>query len=204
MKKGAAVTAVLLLAAGLPTRSLADEYPMPRVDYAAVLRVEAAGGTRAVMRHHDGMIRMETKAALGGEESVFLVDMRKGTSVLLVTVMGQKLAMDIAPGDDRAVVFPTRPVGARRIGADRVAGEACNVWEFKNPVTKRKDSACVTGDGISLRMVVDGRTVTEATAIDRNPQDPSLFRMPQGYQRIPVPVGPGLLQDMKKLLGKMP
>ena len=76
-----------------------------------------------------------------------------------------------------------------REGADRVAGHDCAVWRIE----ARKDDgddeakvkrACVTADGVPLRVVEEGeeRRTTVATKVEYARQDPAQFRVPEGYR----------------------
>jgi hypothetical protein len=72
---------------------------------------------------------------------------------------------------------------AKRTGADEVAGEKCAIWEIAAASdSDAAGSACVTRDGIPLRVVSGGKIVMLAKSIARGPQDPALFAPPAGYE----------------------
>jgi len=142
----------------------------------------------AIIRHHAGHMRID--ATIKGISGAVLIDLRRNEGTVLATILGNKVAMPIDPAQ-APVVLPQRPVSAKRIGRDRVAGEHCAVWTFVNPMSKRTDSACVTADGITVRLVVDGRTEMKATRVSRRRQDSSWFAIPPGYRRMPLML-PGL------------
>jgi hypothetical protein len=74
---------------------------------------------------------------------------------------------------------------AKSMGACEVAGQRGNEWrpaEAPAPGVERR--ACITEDGIVLRVRENNRMLFEATDVRRGPQNPSLFGIPQGYQVI--------------------
>lgn len=178
--------AILASLAVLATADAA-EYPLPLGD-CEVTATMARATKPATVRYHGGLLRIE--ADMEGFSGVVIMDPRRSTGTVLANVLGNKVAMPIDP-KNAPVKVPTRPQNAKRTGRDRVAGESCDIWSFTNPISKRTDTSCVTGDGITVRLVVDGRTEMEATKVIRRLQDPSLFSVPADYRRMPLTV-PGL------------
>lgn len=96
---------------------------------------------------------------------------------------------------------------AKRMGADEVAGEKCAIWEFAGASdSEAAGSACVTRDGIPLRVVSSGKTVMLAKSIARGPQDPALFAPPAGYEVVDMGecmrIGAEMMEAMRS--GKTP
>jgi hypothetical protein len=50
-------------------------------------------------------------------------------------------------------------------------------------------SACLTSDGVLLRLVIDGQVVAEARSVLYAPQPPELFVVPPGYEPALAPGG---------------
>jgi hypothetical protein len=74
---------------------------------------------------------------------------------------------------------------ARSTGRCEVAGESGREWTPKEAPAPGVDRvACITEDGIVLRVTESGRTLWEATSLQRGPQEASLFGVPPGYQLI--------------------
>ncbi len=74
---------------------------------------------------------------------------------------------------------------ARSTGRCEVAGERGHEWtprEEAAPGVQR--TACITDDGIVLRVRENDRVLWEATALQRGAQNPALFGVPSGYQLI--------------------
>ncbi len=96
---------------------------------------------------------------------------------------------------------------AKRMGADEVAGEKCAIWEISAASdSDAASSACVTRDGIPLRVVSGGQTVMLAKSIARGPQDPALFAPPAGYEIVDMGecmrIGAEMMEAMRS--GKTP
>ena len=50
-------------------------------------------------------------------------------------------------------------------------------------------TACLTSDGVLLRLVIDGQVVAEARSVLYAPQPPELFVVPPGYEPALAPEG---------------
>lgn len=72
---------------------------------------------------------------------------------------------------------------ARHVGRCSVAGENGNDWRPRDEGAGVR-TACITDDGIVLRVSQDGAVLWEATALQRGEQDAALFGVPAGYQVI--------------------
>jgi hypothetical protein len=68
-----------------------------------------------------------------------------------------------------------------------VAGLHCTNWSWTEDVETR--TACMTADGVLLRLVVDGYTVIEARTVSYGPQKVELFRIPPDYAPALAPEG---------------
>ena len=67
-----------------------------------------------------------------------------------------------------------------RQGEDRVAGLACTEWETKD-LNNNPANVCITPDGVLLQVRSRGNVVLTAASVRYGPQDPALFRVPDGY-----------------------
>lgn len=72
---------------------------------------------------------------------------------------------------------------ARYVGRCSAAGEEGHEWRPRNGDVGVR-TACITSDGIVLRVTQDGAALWEASALQRGEQDPALFGVPPGYQVI--------------------
>lgn len=90
---------------------------------------------------------------------------------------------------------------ARSTGRCEVAGESGHEWTPREaPAPGVERTACITDDGIVLRVSESGRTLWEATSLQRGEQDAALFGVPPGYQLIdPQAVAEQVGQNMEQL-----
>jgi len=72
---------------------------------------------------------------------------------------------------------------ARHVGRCTVAGEDGQEWRPRTGDVGVR-TACITQDGIVLRVTQDGAPLWEATALHRGDQDPALFGVPANYRVI--------------------
>ncbi|WP_135212865.1 hypothetical protein [Vitreimonas flagellata] len=74
---------------------------------------------------------------------------------------------------------------ARSTGRCEVAGEEGHEWTPREaPAPGVERTACITSDGIVLRVRENERVLWEATSLQRGEQDVALFGVPAGYQLI--------------------
>lgn len=72
---------------------------------------------------------------------------------------------------------------ARYVGRCSAAGEEGHEWRPRNGDVGVR-TACITSDGIVLRVTQDGAPLWQASALQRGEQDLALFGVPPGYQVI--------------------
>jgi hypothetical protein len=74
---------------------------------------------------------------------------------------------------------------ARNLGGCRVAGERGRLWRPRQPLARNVErTACITPDGIVLRLIENDVVLFEAVSVQRGPQPVSLFEIPETYQII--------------------
>lgn len=109
---------------------------------------------------------------------------------LYVLVDRSERTMDMVSTGDRSVLEmpydPQRTVGGLpsgqgfvRQGDDVVAGLKCTEWQPNASAT----SACMTADGVLLRVRSGSAVVVQAVRVAYGPIDPAVFAIPPGYQR---------------------
>jgi hypothetical protein len=172
-----------------------EGFPKPAADYSGVYDFAAGGQTMEVKIAASGAkqrLAFPPGSGIGGAKGQW-------TQVMVNENAGEKMLMwpegDNAPAiatmmsktDLGAMasaigVDPAKEASAKRTGTDNVAGEACAIWEFAAGEGETPGDACVTRDGIPLRVVSGGQTVMLAKSIARGPQDPALFAPPAGYE----------------------
>lgn len=90
--------------------------------------------------------------------------------------------------------------GARSVGECNVAGEDGHEWRPREETTGVERTACITSDGIVLRIRENEQVLWQATSLQRGQQDAALFGVPPGYQLIdPQAVSEGVGETMEEL-----
>ncbi|MES1199993.1 MAG: hypothetical protein ABUS57_00905 [Pseudomonadota bacterium] len=74
--------------------------------------------------------------------------------------------------------------GVVSVGACTAAGVSGHAWRPRAASPGAERTACITDDGIVLRLQEGARTLFEANAVQRGPQSAALFGVPPGYQVI--------------------
>jgi hypothetical protein len=77
----------------------------------------------------------------------------------------------------------TRLSNVVRRGQDRIAGLSCTRWETTD-LQNNPAEACITPDGVLLQVRSHGHVQLTAAAVSYAPQDPTLFRIPDGYRHL--------------------
>jgi hypothetical protein len=89
---------------------------------------------------------------------------------------------------------------AKSAGRCEVAGESGHEWQPREASEGVERTACITDDGIVLRVTENGRSLWEATSLQRGEQDAALFGVPAGYQLInPQAVAEQVSEQMEHL-----
>lgn len=100
--------------------------------------------------------------------------------------------MSVVREEDRSVIDMAAPDGMAgltggsgahtymRRSDDAVAGIGCTNWETTDR-NGRRTLACITADGVMLRVSSGGQTLAIATSVRYAPPDPALFRIPSDY-----------------------
>jgi hypothetical protein len=71
--------------------------------------------------------------------------------------------------------------GARSLGSCEAAGVNGNEWQPKQDTSGVQRTACITDDGIVLRVKEGDAVLYEVTRLERGAQNPTLFGIPAGY-----------------------
>ena len=82
---------------------------------------------------------------------------------------------------------PEEGAELKRRGQSKIAGLTCVDWSWMDDTEMH--AACLTPDGVLLRLVIDGQIVAEARSVLYAPQPPELFEVPPKYQPALAPEG---------------
>jgi hypothetical protein len=187
-----AMTAGVLMF-GLACGALAEALPEPGTDYWS--KGKMAGGIAIEYRHSKGKMRMEMRTPGMKETMVGYFDVKSRKGIMVMSMPGMP-PMAIETGLDGEGNVGVAGGKGERIGSDRVAGEACDLWKPEMTTAEEKQTdgvACVTRDGIMLRMVgnFEGKrqTIFEVTELSRAPQDIKQLTPPAGLKPMQIPKG---------------
>lgn len=169
-----------------PTASFPDVRQTPFRAAAAMVGLEGASVAVLVLR--DGVkTRIEVPTAQG--EVVRVTDSATGETLIWRRQLGRSVILDPeAPPkpDDPPVdyVFPDFwwegdvAASMRRVGNCTHLGESGGEWARDGE--NGAQNVCVAADGVVLWAANSGATVWRLTSLQRGPQDPTEFALPQG------------------------
>jgi hypothetical protein len=187
MRKLAA--AILLIA----VPALAQEAPrniQPTRDVAVTYRFTGPSAEAQEMRMAWSATERKQRIDPPGGMGWMLLDRNAGSAVMVMEQ--QRMVMNMPATASAGPMTNDLPPGTRfaRKGTAQLAGQSCTEWEVTMP--EMRSTVCMTDDGVMLRAVSDlpgnaGRSTMEATEVRYGAQDPARFRVPQGYQSMPMP-----------------
>lgn len=186
--------------AGSPAAPAASATPAPRPFPAAApayaIRFKAFddGVARDLTVYADaGRLRVDgpPPPSLGAQKAISVVfDPATGKALAFRQDEGApKLAIVVEPsqlGAAGVLLALNGKAGAHAIGADQVAGLACQVFRFDATDADGRQ-VCVTEDGVILRVsatATPANPTLQAETIKRGPQAATLFALPPGYEVI--------------------
>lgn len=199
--ESSAVPEVAAAAAAPPVAPAEDpwpaDFPKPAADYAGVYDFSAGGATMEVKIAASGVrqrLAFPPGSGLTGADarwSQVMVNENAGERMLMwsegagapaiATLTARK---DLGAAARAFGAGAAAQASAKRTGTDNIAGLDCATWEFAAGEGDAPGSACVTRDGIPLRVVSGGETLMLAKSVERGPQDASLFAPPAGYETV--------------------
>ena len=196
-----------------------EGFPKPAVDYSGEYEIGGGGKTTAVTIAASGAKQRMTLppgSGIGGSAgqwSQVMVNENAGGKMMMWPegAGAPAIATTMSKSDLGAMagafgVGAEKEASAKRTGTDNVAGEACAIWEFAAGDGETPGSACVTRDGIPLRVISGSETLMLAKSISRGPQDPALFAPPAGYEVVDMGecmrIGAEMMEAMRA--GKTP
>lgn len=210
----AAVAAITLAACGMGAPSYPEfQQTAYRVE-GMTTSASGGAATRTVIYRDGPRMRVEATLPQLGQATIVFDESTNGAYVLnptgavVQTPTAQPAAPSQPPGapaqptaqatgvavrvEDAAAPQPLEAAwaalgadNARHAGACDVAGERGNEWAPREaPAPGVERTACITDDGIVLRVRENSLVLWEATSVQRGPQEATLFGIPAGYQII--------------------
>jgi hypothetical protein len=120
----------------------------------------------------------------GPDGSATIFDLSRGELTLL---NGFNHTYRMLQGAATKRMSPPRGVELKRGGEFIIAGAACIDWSWMDDVELH--TACLTSDGVLLRLRIDGKIAVEARSVLYARQPPQLFEVPPGYTPALAPEG---------------
>lgn len=139
------------------------------------------GETQRMIIFRDGpKMRVETMLAGRGPAAIVFDEATNGAYVVDAAARTAVIAEGAdTPEPMEAAWAALGGDNAERVGACSVAGEDGNEWRARDE--PEGHIACITNDGIVLKVRDGDRVIFEATQLDRGAQDDALFGVPAGY-----------------------
>jgi hypothetical protein len=120
----------------------------------------------------------------GADKSTTIFDRNKGEFTLLNPANRTYRKFE---GSPRMPMSPQKGTALDAREESTVAGLKCVDWSWT--ADTETHTACLTADGVLLRLVVDGKTVMQARSVKYGPQPAELFQVPKGYEPALAPEG---------------
>lgn len=189
------VALAALLVAAAPAAAQTAPPLKPTRDFSATYALTSRGTTAQLEIAYSAALDRQRTAI--GEQGVVLTDPRAGRMTMLNPRQRMAMEMPLAMGQggtDAGAFLALDQYRFERIGADRVAGQPCTLWRVTGK-DGRQGRFCVHEAGVLLRGEygdeATGRGTMEATRVSFETQPASLFEIPDGYQRMQMPMAPG-------------
>jgi hypothetical protein len=122
------------------------------------------------------------------------IDGSDGSSTIFDPIKGEFTLLNPAnrtfrkfEGSPRMPRAPAEGTPLKRTGESVVTGLHCVDWSWTANSESR--TACLTPDGVLLRLVVDGQMVMQARSVSYGPQRAALFDIPFNYEPALAPEG---------------
>ncbi len=120
----------------------------------------------------------------GPDKAATIFDLSKGELTLLNPANRTYRTLQ---GAATKRMSPPKATRVKRGETAKIAGLTCSDWSWLDGIEMH--TACLTPDGVLLRLIVDGHIVAEARSVVYAPQPAELFEIPPGYQPALAPEG---------------
>lgn len=185
-------TAVLFIVVVIAVVPLPAQTPEP---FSADLKFGAPGGIAATGRLFSAGSKVRIEASSMGQQSVLINDTAHNVGYMLAPQ--QRAYMQVNTEGDAAggggswrIYNVTNPclsmpnTTCQKTGAETVDGRLCTKWQFNGKDAAANRTVWIDRKaGIPIKIVATSGTL-ELTNIKFGPQDPTLFQVPEGYQRL--------------------
>ena len=167
-----------------PTRDVDVTYQTPTASPADPRQDNATPPPfRQRMRWLQAASRMRVDPGAGG---IYMLTDYRAHTLAIVNLAGRQVLDLPAPAGTSLAPGGSDDVRFTRLGDETVAGLGCTDWRMTSP---RGEAllACITADGVMLRLSNGARVVAEAVSVAYAAQDPPQFTVPDGYRHVSRP-----------------
>jgi hypothetical protein len=141
-------------------------------------------GQPAIVERRRWLASQHLRRVDGPDKSATIFDQSRGELTLLNAAKHTYLTL-IGPAAKR--MSPEKGSVLKRGRESQIAGLTCIDWSWM--VDTEMHTACLTEDGVLLRLVIDDLIVAKALTVLYAPQPPELFEVPPGYEPTLAPRG---------------
>ena len=134
-------------------------------------------GQPAIVERRRWLASQQLRRVDGSDNSATIFDQKTGEFTLLNAANHTYRALEAAKR-----MSPEKGTTLKRGGEYKIAGQNCIDWSWIDDTEMH--TACLTPDGVLLRLVIDGQIVAEARSVLYAPQPPELFEVPPGYSQL--------------------
>jgi hypothetical protein len=178
------IVALAMVAATAPLRAQGEPPEnAPTRDVDITLQITRPGAAPIVERRR-WSARLHLRRVDGPDSAATIFDQSKSELTLLNPANRTYRTLQ-GPAAKR--MSPPKGTSVKRGNEAKIAGLACTDWSWVDGIETH--TACLTPDGVLLRLIVDGRVVAEARSVRYAPQPPELFEIPPGYAPALAPEG---------------
>jgi hypothetical protein len=183
------IVALSPMVAGMPLR--AQEQPLeerppenaPTRDVDITLQITHPDQP-AIVERRRWLASRHLRRVDGPDKSATIFDQKTGVLTLLDP---NNHTYRILEGPVAKRMSPQKGAAVKRGAEAKIAGLTCIDWSWLEDVETH--TACLTPDGVLLRLTIDGHIVAEARSVRYAPQPPQLFEIPLGYEPALAPEG---------------
>jgi hypothetical protein len=141
-------------------------------------------GQPAILERRRWLASQHLRRVDGPDKSATIFDQSRGELTVLNAANHTYLTLE-GPAAKR--MSPQKGTTLKRGGEYKIVGQNCIDWFWMDDTEMH--TACLTPDGVLLRLIIDGQIVAEARSVSYAPQPPELFVVPPGYEPALAPSG---------------
>jgi hypothetical protein len=200
-----------LCCAAITGAASAETLPSPKVEYSGDRVIESAAGTIRG-KVHSAKDKERTEINTQGMQMVLILRKDKQLGYMLMPAQRMYQELDFSTAQKQSGSSPDEDqVEITKVGSETVDGHATTKYRMVLKDGSAGGFIWITSDGIPVKMDMlskDGDEKSRMTMTLSNlkigAQDPKLFEVPAGYQKLPQMPGMPGMGGMPGMKGKIP